>query len=335
MAASSHDSLPIIDLSADLSVAASAVRSACLDTGFFYVKNHGISQACVDAAFAASKAFFDLPSGVKDKYLADENNRGYTPMFEETLDPERQKEKGDTKEGYYIGRHCSRTDPESALPLHGPNVWPAEADCPGYQPALTAYFDAVTSLGHKLKTVFASSLGLAPAQFDAPGMFDRPMLFLRPLHYNGEASNPDQGVFGAGAHSDYGFLTILATDDNAGLQIFDRDAQQWRDVPPRRGCFIVNVGDLLERWSNEAFRSTIHRVITKKGGRDRYSMPFFFEPNFDCSVVPVPQFVSKERPAKHGPITAGAYLLGKYEQTHANFEGGPADAKASASSSKL
>ncbi len=126
--------------------------------------------------------------------------------------------------------------------------------------------------------LLALALALPPGFFDEPGRFDAPQIFLRLLRYAPECSEPAAGVFGAGAHTDYGMLTLLATDASPGLQIQPRaDGADgaWFDVPPRHGAFIVNLGDLLERWTNGAFLSTRHRVITTSG-RERFSMPFFF-----------------------------------------------------------
>jgi isopenicillin N synthase-like dioxygenase len=101
------------------------------------------------------------------------------------------------------------------------------------------------------------------------------------FRYTPEQSTPASGVLACGAHSDYGMFTLLTTDDVPGLQILPRGGSEWIDVPPRAGAFVVNIGDLLQRWSNDVFKSTVHRVVNHEA-RERFSMPFFFEPNFDC-----------------------------------------------------
>jgi isopenicillin N synthase-like dioxygenase len=123
-------------------------------------------------------------------------------------------------------------------------------------------------------------------------------------------------------HSDYGMITLLLTDENPGLQIQLKDSGDWVDVPFRKNAFIVNLGDMLERWTNGMFRSTTHRVITD-GKTERYSLPFFYEPNFDTVVTCLDVCCSKENPPKWGPITSGQHLLDKYHATHADFEGAP------------
>ncbi|GAQ89396.1 2-oxoacid-dependent dioxygenase [Klebsormidium nitens] len=321
--APSPSEVPVISLSGgqDQSRIAAAIKEACVKSGFFYVADHGVDEGLVQATFEQCRLFFSLPEAEKMKYLQDSNNRGYTPFEEETLDVTRQK-KGDTKEGYYIGREVPLDHPDASTPLCGPNVWPDPDVLPLWRPTMERYMAAMTALALRLTRLIGLALGLPDGFFDRPGMFDKPSVFLRPLHYNAEPSAPEDGIFGAGAHSDYGMLTLLKTDDVPGLQIcLEKDAkvQQWIDVPPVPGAFIVNLGDMLERWSNDRFRSTLHRVIGR--GQERYSIPFFFEPNFDCLVECLPQCYSDDDPPKYAPIKAGHYLLDKYGMTHAGYKG--------------
>ncbi len=180
-------------------------------------------------------------------------------------------------------------------------MWPAEALLPGWRETMTSYADACRTLCTRLTRLLALALDLPADFFDAPGallsraaqlkriltsrtgFFDRPQVFLRLLRYSSERSDPSRGIFAAGAHSDYGMLTLLAIEDGApGLQIqprsdcsaADADAP-WVDVPPLPGAFVVNLGDMLERWTNGRFVSTRHRVVNTSGAR-RHSMPFFF-----------------------------------------------------------
>lgn len=143
------------------------------------------------------------------------------------------------------------------------------------------------------------------------------MAALRLLRYGPVESDTTKGVFGAGAHTDYGLITLLSTDENAGLQIFYQG--EWIDVPPRSDAFIVNIGDMGERWTNGVFQSTRHRVINKNG-KERYSVPFFYEPNFPCKVECFPSCVSESNPAKYAPTSSGEHLVEMYRQTHAAFD---------------
>ncbi|OQR81397.1 hypothetical protein THRCLA_11773 [Thraustotheca clavata] len=306
--------------------ASDQLRKACIEVGFFYLKNHGISKTLIDAVYTEMHHFFQQPLTEKNKVLANENMRGYTPMNEETLDPAVQTQ-GDTKEGYYICREAQSD--ELHLPLHGTNVFPDPTKYPTFKATTTKYFDQMNSLGFHVAQLFAKAAG-SPGTFDHPGMFDRPMAALRLLHYNDHVSDVDNGVFGAGAHSDYGLLTLLSTDDTPGLEIYHNES--WIQVPPRSDCFIVNIGDLggrqlfgdntlnfVERWTNGLFKSTRHRVVNRVG-RERYSIPFFYEPNFTCVVKCLPSCISPESPAKYPPITSGEHLLSKYRETHDSYK---------------
>lgn len=315
-AAAAAAAIPLVDVSQDEATAAAQVFQACTQSGFFYATGHGIPEQRLAEVFRQFQAAFALPEAEKQKLLADENNRGYTPFAEETLDPDNQS-RGDTKEGFYFGREVPADDPEAALPLHGPNQWPSEALLPGFRAAVTSYFDALTDLGHKLLRLLALALKLPGDYFDP--MFVKPMVALRPLHYSAEVSVPTDGVLGCGAHSDYGMLTILATDSVPGLQAHFNGS--WHDVQPVPGAFIINLGDMLERWTNGLFRSTLHRVVNT-AGRERYSCAFFFEPNFNTQVKVLPCCVSEERPAAYPPTTAGEHLLSKYAATHAGYDAG-------------
>lgn len=130
------------------------------------------------------------------------------------------------------------------------------------------------------------------------------------------------GRFGAGAHTDYGMITLLMTDGEPGLQIQvdPSDPASWQDVPHLPGAFIVNLGDMLQCWTNDRFRSTMHRVVIQDRGRDRFSLPYFIEPNFHTLVECLPTCRSEDGSAKHEPISAGEYLLAKYARVHKDFK---------------
>jgi isopenicillin N synthase-like dioxygenase len=317
---------------------ATQLRTACENDGFFYLINHGVDPALIAQTFAESKQFFALTSEEKRKSLAIKS-RGYTPLAEETLDPDNQS-RGDTKEGYYIGTREERGATHDAAPdttqhtapeaqkedtstAIGCNVWPSTDVCPAFKITMQTYFKAVHHLGMRILRVLALSLSLDANYFDTS--FDDPMEALRLLHYSEEKSNVDGGVVGCGAHSDYGMLTFLLTDHVPGLEVLARTEEEdghgtttWWRVAPSPGNFIVNLGDMLERWTNDTYRSTVHRVVNRTG-EERYSIPFFFEPNFDTVVECLPSFCVA-RPAKYLPTTSGAHLLSKYAATHALFD---------------
>lgn len=299
--------VPIIDLSAPPAEAAAALRKACSESGFLVLANHGVPQEVVDAQCEASKRFFALPLEQKTALLAtrDPNNRGYSPANEQALDPTALP---DTKEGYYVGRELSAGS--CNLPLHGPNVWPPEPVCPGFRQAMMDYHTEMVGLSNRILRLLESALELQPGWFE--DKFDRSIATLRPLHYPPQDSDVAKGEFGAGAHTDFGIFTLLLTDQCSGLQV--QYQGQWHDVPPRPDCFVFNIGDLLQIWTNGLFKSTLHRVVNT--GRERYSTAFFLDANFDAPVEALPTCTSPSNPPKFAPTTAGAHLLKCLKLTH-------------------
>jgi len=291
-----------------------SLRSACINVGFFYLEGHGISKEFLDQVFAQSKALFDLPLEEKLNLQDCILNRGYTAMEEETLDPAHQS-KGDTKEGFYIGKDVPQ-ELFDATKLSGPNQWPTKS-CPDFQSIMTSYRDQISQVGYRLVQLLALAIGLEDKHyFDE--YFADPICTLRLLHYSMETSKPEDGVFACGAHSDYGVITLLLTDSNPGLEIYDTAIQQWISVPPRPTAFVVNLGDMLERLTNGLFRSTLHRVLTA-GDTDRYSIPVFYDPHFDTEIK-VLEVCCRDEPAKYPPTTVGQHLMSKYRETHSEFE---------------
>lgn len=295
------------------------LKQACLDSGFFYVVNHGIAQEFMDEVFAESKRFFSLPINKKMTLLRNEKHRGYTPVLDELLDPENQVH-GDYKEGYYIGVEVPEDHPEAHRPFYGPNVWPAEDLLPGWRVTMEKFHQECLEVARAIARIIALALNLSADFFDKPEMLGEPIATLRLLHYAGKASDPSNGIYGAGAHSDYGLITLLATDDVIGLQICkDKDAepQIWEYVAPLKGAFIVNLGDMLERWSNSIFKSTLHRVLVN--GQERYSMAYFIEPSHDCLVECLPTCKSESNPPKFPPVLCHTYLTQRYKDTHTDL----------------
>ncbi|CEG46122.1 gibberellin 2-beta-dioxygenase [Plasmopara halstedii] len=294
--------------------ASEQLRLACTTVGFFYLVNHGISDALIAQVYQEMTLFFSQPLEDKRLVLANKYMRGYTLMSEETLNPSVQI-KGDTKEGYYICRHVPLDSDEMKLPLHGPNIFPNKAKFPTFQETMETYYAAMCQLAFNVARLFAEAAG-EKGKFDGLGMFDKPMAALRLLHYSPEKADVNKGIFGAGAHTDYGLVTLLSTDMTGGLQILHEE--KWMDVPPRRDAFVVNIGDMAERFTNGKFKSTRHRVVNVSG-KDRYSVPFFYDPNFTCQVECFPSCVTDKNPARYPPTTSGQHLLDMYKQTYAAF----------------
>ncbi|GMQ01380.1 hypothetical protein CsSME_00048035 [Camellia sinensis var. sinensis] len=215
----------------------SLLKQACLDSGFFFVINHGINQEFMDEVFYQSKSFFDLPVSEKMKVLRNKKHRGYTPLFNQCLDPVNQIH-GDYKEGYYIGIEVPENDPD---------IENLKDILPGWRETMEKYHREALEVAKAISRIIALALNLEVDFFDRQEMLGKPIATLRLLHYEGSVSDPMKGSYGAGAHSNFGLITLLATDDVYGLQDKDAKPQKWEFVAPLKGAFIVNLGDMLER----------------------------------------------------------------------------------------
>jgi isopenicillin N synthase-like dioxygenase len=301
------DTLPVVDLASGESYGVSLTRiaadvgAACRDVGFFYVVNHGVDKELIVEAFMQSHRFFALPLADKRKLAIETvgGNRGYSGLLHEALDPARGP---DMKQAFNVGLELAPDDPElmAGRPFRSLNAWP---NLPRFRETTLAYFDACAALGARLHRAFARDLSLNPDFF--ADKFDRPMATLRLLHYPASAKAAAAPT-GAGEHTDYGNLTLLATDDVGGLEVRTR-AGRWIEAPVLPGAFIVNIGDCLMRWTNDVYVSTPHRVVNRSA-RERYSIAFFYDPNPDAIVETILSCVREEEFTRYPPILAADYL---------------------------
>lgn len=303
--------LPIIDAATlDHADTIAALHAACIGTGFFYVANHGIPDRVIADALAQARAFFALPLEQRMAVAISRSrcNRGYEPMKAQTLEPGMPP---DLKEGFYIGEDLPEDHPRVLAGLfnQGPNQWPA--GLPQFRPAMEAYAAQQMALAIRLMGAMARALGLPPGTFDA--FCQDPMSNLRLLHYPPQPPNPQPGEKGCGAHTDWGCLTLLMQDDAGGLQV--QVGQDWIPAPPVPGTFVVNIGDMFARWTNDRYRSTLHRVVNISG-RDRYSMPFFFEGQPDHVITCLPGCAG-DAPPRYAPTTVSDHLKAMYQMTYA------------------
>lgn len=279
--------------------------AACRGPGFFLLAHHGIDHALIDEVFAQAGAFFDLPEPDKAALSIGTNphNRGWAAMGSERLDE--GSGQIDRKEAFNIGLDLAADDPRilAGEPFRGPNLWP---QLPGFRTALLRYFEAVWNLGRTLHQPIARDLGLPPHHFE--DKFDAPMATLRLLSY--PPGTGAEGEIGAGAHTDYGSLTLLRTDGAPGLQVRPRGTEAWVDVPDTPDTYVVNIGDCLMRWTNDTYVSTPHRVVPPP--RARRSIAFFLDPNPDAMIAALPG----TGPAKYPPVTAADYLRGRLDATY-------------------
>jgi len=307
--------IPVVDVAGlldgtDTVEVANALRHAAETVGFLYVAGHGVPDDLVAAMFAESRAFFDRP--LDEKMAVHIKNspvhRGYFPLFEENTDPALT---ADLKEGFDIGRDLGPDAPEvqRGLPLHGPNQWPENAI--GFRTTAERYFAAMRDLASSLMRAIALALDLRPDWF--ADKTDRPLAQVRLLHYPPQTGHVESQTMGCGAHTDYGCLTILAQDPNGGLQVRNT-AGEWIAAPPIPGAFVVNIGDQLARWTNGRFQATPHRVINASG-RERYSIPFFFDPNWDAEIACLPNCLEPGATPRFPPVLAGPYLQSRFDAT--------------------
>tara|TARA_R110000851_G_scaffold50458_4_gene120460 strand:- start:350 stop:1321 length:972 start_codon:yes stop_codon:yes gene_type:complete len=317
---SSADTLPVIDLSPMLGGVAQdkvavglALREACEHTGFFYVSGHGIDPALIQRVFAQSQQFFAQPMDAKletDKAQS-KANRGYEKLGGQTLEPGMPP---DLKEGFYIGEELAADHPNVRAGRfnQGPNQWPAQL--PDFKLAMQDYYTAMLALSERIMAGLALSLEL-PEDFFADFCTD-PMCTLRLLHYPPQPEQPLPGEKGCGAHTDFGGITILLLDDKPGLQVWNARDESWIDAPPIPGAFVVNLGDMIARWTNDLYRSTLHRVINTSGA-ERYSVPFFYSGASAHEVRCLPGCLAAGEVPKYPATTVEQHLQDMYRRTYA------------------
>ncbi|MEL7212127.1 MAG: 2-oxoglutarate and iron-dependent oxygenase domain-containing protein [Pseudomonadota bacterium] len=299
--------IPVLDWSrfsggTDMDGFVADLGQAARGPGFFLLEGHGVPTQLIDDVLAQASRFFSLPDDQKAQLsiLQNPHNRGWAQMGSESLDE--TSGQVDQKEAFNIGLDLSADDPRvlAGEPFRGVNLWP---DLPGFRETLLQYFEAVQNLGVSLHKAIARDLGLKEDHF-APS-FSAPMSTLRMLSYPPSAGD---GI-GAGAHTDYGSVTLLMTDGEPGLQVQPRGGD-WVDVSHVDGAYIVNIGDCLMRWSNDIYVSTPHRVLAPK--KARKSIAFFLDPNPDAVVSALPGTGEPKYPA----VTGADYLRSRLDATY-------------------
>ncbi|HEX3954266.1 MAG TPA: 2-oxoglutarate and iron-dependent oxygenase domain-containing protein [Stellaceae bacterium] len=316
-------SIPIIDIgpyrtgdAAAKRLVAAAVDRACRDIGFLVISGHGIDPDLVEETRAAARNFFDLPLAEKMQVgqPARDVTRGYIPVGGEAVARSRgaTAAAGDLNESFMIGP-IDPVDPAYATaPAAGrhfaANLWPERPVA--LRPAMTRYYQAMNELAQTLMHLFALGLGLDEHFFD--DKIDRHISRLRLRNYPAPTASPLPGQLRAGAHSDYGSLTILATEDKPGGLQACNSAGDWVDVPSLPGCFVVNLGDLMARWTNDAWVSTLHRVVNPPDAvaaqSRRASLVFFHNPNYDAPVACIPTCLAAGDAPRYAPTTSGEHL---------------------------
>ena len=312
--------IPVIDLAAfagDTASLGTTLGCAARDMGFFCITGHGVASSLIEAVFAQSKQFFAQEIAAKDvlSIRHSPHNRGYVALGEERLDASKP---GDVKAAFNIGLDIPPDHPEvlAGTPFRGVNVWPDAAELPNFRATMLSYFDACHRLGMSLHRALAHDLGVAENFFD--DKLDQPLATLRLLHYPPRPDRFEPGQTGAGEHTDYGNITLLATDDAGGLEVRTRSGD-WISPPTISGALICNIGDCLMRWTNDVYVSTPHRVVNPVG-RERYSIAFFLDPNPEAVVESLPSCVTADQPARYAATTGAAYLKSRLDATYSHRE---------------
>lgn len=311
--ATSRSSLPVISFAGrSEEVLARQLDEAFRDIGFCYFSDIGVEPALVDGVFAASRRFHAQPRAAKDAIAMNRYHRGYMAPKTSIIQTSSVAEvtKPNDSESFMLMHEVAEGDPRYGRPLEGPNLWP---DLPGFREPVVAYERAMEAFCRRLLKPMALALGL-PRDWFAP-FFGQPTTFLRLLHYPPHTVEMTKEAYGSAPHTDYGFITILCQDDSGGLEVRRRDGT-WLAAPPIPGTWVVNVADMLSRWTNGRWQSTPHRVTNLSGG-DRYSCPYFFDMSMDSIVEVLPTCQGPGNPAGFPPVRYGDYLVERIDKNYA------------------
>ncbi len=298
--------IPVIDISelmktGDTAQAAAAIHEAATRVGFFYLSGHGIAPGLMENAFAVARDFFDQPEDIKAGAAVDTNQRGWMATGMATMQGAATH---DLKEVFFWG-----------APDHPPaNRWPD--GFPRLQTELMPYYRAVCGIGDAVLRAIATGFDLPAGTFASAyerSMARGQLVFYPPSTAGDEAEHR----FGVAPHTDFGVLTFLLQDNNGGLQVRTRSGE-WVEAPPIPGTLVCNIGDLLQRWTNDRFVSTVHRVINRSGNK-RHSIPVFYDPSPDAVVDPR-ALGTPEAEAKHAPITAADHIAARNKKTFAQYK---------------
>ncbi|KAG8772164.1 hypothetical protein FRC12_003221 [Ceratobasidium sp. 428] len=330
------DTLPIIDIAPYLpnqpidaqarAATASALHAACRDFGFFYLDIRAfVELAQTDELAELAHRFFGLGDGVKEGLHIQNQDlaRGYQRLGENVT-----QGKADQHEG--LDFYAPVAEPDKTKPLWGENQWPSEADLPRFKTAYEKWVEKMKELGMIVMKAMAHGLGMSEEEWvDLRGKIDDSFWVMRVIGYP-PLSNEADGI-SCGAHKDYGCLTFLFADPTPkALQVFKHASKanvdeagpgEWINADPIPGCVVCNIGEMWEIWTNGLYQSTIHRVI-HRGTNYRVSVPFFFEPNFDAVIKPLPAALRLAETPKGKlaePMVYGEFL---YKKVASNFNVG-------------
>jgi isopenicillin N synthase-like dioxygenase len=312
--------VPVIDISRDPDIVGNELDEVCRTVGFFQIVEHGIDAELADRAWKVTTQFFDLPLADKMNVArpAPDYPYGYIPMAGESLAQSLGSvSPPDLKEVFNVGPVTGPgheiADPNEAW-VYSPNLWPAEL--PELQQTWTLYYQAMVDLTNRLMSLFARGLDLAPEFF--ADKLDQSPNALRAINYPEQDCAPLPGQLRAGAHTDYGTLTVLRQDAVGGLEVLDLN-DRWVGVDSVPDAFVINIGDLMARWTNDRWRSTLHRVVDPSDAEQararRQSMPYFQNANWSAKIACLPTCLGPSESPKYEPVLAGPHLMGKFRRS--------------------
>lgn len=311
--------IPIIDVSgaidgSDLDGVASAIHEAATTNGFFYISGHGIDKKLIDDAFNVARDFFALPVQQKESVAVNRDQRGWMGQGMSLLQGAKTH---DLKEVFFWGTELAPDDPDlvAGKPLVAINQWPTEV-FPRLENELRPYYDAVCKAARSIMSAIAVSLD---QQSDFFARHYAKPLARGQLVYYPPSTDVDEAEqrFGVAPHTDFGVLTLLLQDDSGGLQVKSKSGG-WIEAPPIDGTLVCNIGDLLARWSNDRFASTVHRVINRSNSA-RYSIPVFFDPHTDTIIDPIDLSVQASE-TRYEPVKAGEHIAGRNRKSFSHFK---------------
>ncbi len=293
---------------AALREAARAIRTACLDSGFFYLSDHGVDDTVIDAVREQAVLFFHQPAEAKRRTAVNARHRGFNALGDALMYEAR---KPDYKEFFTMGLDLPEDDPDvlAGEKLRGPNNFPA--DMPAFRAAMEACYDAFGACGADLMRAVAVSLGVDEHFF--ADKYRKRLQRTQVVYYPPQPADATQDQFGVAPHTDFGCITLLWQDETGGLEVLERASRSWIPAPPIPGTLVVNVADLLARWTNDRYASTPHRVINRSG-RERMSIATFYDPDYKALVDPR-ALGTPDADCRYDPVLAGDHIVGRIERS--------------------
>ncbi len=303
------DLIPVIDITSlrdgsDPRSVGQALHAASSGLGFIYIKGHGITDAVIETARETALTFFRSDVSDKESVQVSSRHRGWLGQGGARMQDDA---KADLKESFIWGYQDARGEVPEDHALRGPNRWPAFL--PQMQADAMAYFHHAHEVAHHLMRGFALGLGLDPAFFLRS--CGRPLSRASFVYYPPQPEEMGCEQFGVGPHTDFGVLTVLCQDSIGGLQVQDINGE-WIEAPPVEGSLIVNVGDLLARWTDQAYTSTPHRVVNSSG-KERLSLVLAFDPDPE-TMIDAREIYGPAHEPQEPPMTCGDYLVWRFEK---------------------